>query len=157
MQKIILLAVFTIISTLVFSQTKKAKVWMVNNVIAADLKTVSSNNVEFSITENKDDANVVARGIKSEGVKGCTNCNVSGKVKYSSTYAQNPKGEQSTLKTTGVKNVKVILGKDPSSSSKTIYTATVDEDGNFGFSNIPAGKYLLKIGEKVIAKGWVIK
>lgn len=51
-------------------------------VIPANLSSLpaGSNNIEFTLTPQGNDIGVSARGIRAEGVKGCGNCNISGKL-----------------------------------------------------------------------------
>ena len=109
--------------------------------------SVTGNNLVFTIVKAGDNINVTARGVRSEGVKGCDNCNISGKIVLSS-------GAEVLYK----RGTKITFPPNCFlSNGKISMTAVLNADGSFNFTNVPKGTYQLSIGDNnVIAKGWKI-
>lgn len=90
MKKYSLLIVLFLLATAINAQTgdtaQKVKPKLTMNlgvrVIPANLSSLpaGSNSIEFTLSPQGNDIAVTARGVKTAGVKGCNNCNITGKL-----------------------------------------------------------------------------
>lgn len=151
----ILVVLFTIISGICMGQKKTVeKQISIADVKFIDNKTVNLNeqSIFLNITETNNSIVVSAKGIKSTGVKGHC-CVTGGKINYTNNSDNKP-GVTPSQFATGIRNVKVILSKEPSGPFQC--KATVNEDGSFGFPDVPVGVYTLLINDIVIAKNCLV-
>jgi len=143
-QLILFTALLFSVAALAQNNPNKAKAWMVNNITTVNVGSINSNNIEFTITQKGDKFIVTARGIRSEGVKGCTNCNVSGKIIF--------KGDTEVPFKRGTK----IVFPPNAVNGQTEKIGTLNPDGSFSFTGVPKGKCDLWVDDVKIATGWKV-
>ena len=99
--------------------------------------------------------NVTARGIRSEGVKGCTNCNVSGRIIVTGNAGNSLEyaaETSATVKANKAANRKVVF----KSSTGQEYSVVTGSDGKFSLSTVPAGTYSIWVGGKEVILDYIL-
>jgi len=111
---------------------------------------------EFTISKSGDNINVSERGLKSTGVKGCDNCNVSGKITFTGGAEASFVPHGVTNSATGMRNISTVIALPPIGGA--VKTTTLNADGSFSFTGLPKGTYQLSLGDaaNIIVKGWKV-
>ena len=97
---------------------------------------------------------ISARGIKSEKVKGCDTCNITGKIivigntdenlKYATAQRNTPKNKAANRKII----FRSALGKE--------YNSVTNSDGKFSVNKVPSGTYSIWVGDKEIVLNYIL-
>ena len=123
---------------------------------------VNLTDIEIQIDPATDGGiNVTARGIKSAGVKGCDNCNVSGRIIITGNVGNNLEYETTTdrnrkAKKTMKANTAILLKVVLKNSTGQEYSVVTGSNGDFSLNNVPAGTYSIWVGGKEVILDYIL-
>ena len=145
----------TCLSIFDFTQAQTEKKVALRPII---IEISNSDNVELSISKSGDNINVTGRGIRSAGVKGCDNCNVSGKITFTGgaekTVIRGGYGMANKAVAPAV--IQALVGLTDEKTGRLVKTAKLNADGSFSFTGVPKGTYKLSVDDNTVATGWRI-
>ncbi len=127
--------------------------------LATSPETVNLTDFEIQIDPTANGGyTVTAKGLRSQGVKGCDNCNVSNKIVFTGNAGSQFKSASKELsaKQQQLKNPAANITVTYKSADSKTYSAVTDPNVNCSISTLPAGVYSIWVGGKEVILNYIL-